>query len=60
MRPPISPSTRDLLRRAHEVYQAYTEGHGRRPEAVRAAMAWHGRHYRAGRLLYPAEARGRQ
>jgi hypothetical protein len=38
---------------AHEVYQAWTQGHGPRPEVVRAAVAWHGRHYRAGRLLHP-------
>jgi hypothetical protein len=28
--------------------------------AIAAAVAWHGRHYRAGRLLHPAEARGRR
>jgi hypothetical protein len=38
---------------AYEAYQAYTEGHGPRPEAVRAAVAHHGRHYRAGRQLHP-------
>jgi hypothetical protein len=38
---------------AHEVYQAYTQGHGPRPEMVRAAVAHQGRHYRAGRLLHP-------
>jgi hypothetical protein len=26
--------------------------------AVAAAVAWHGRHYRAGRLLHPAEPKG--
>jgi hypothetical protein len=44
---------------AHEAYQAYTQGHGPRPGAVRAAVAYHGRHYRAGRLLHPLEHRGR-
>ena len=44
---------------AHEAYQASTEGHGLRPEAVRAAVAWQGRHYRAGRLLHPAERKRR-
>jgi|SRR5512132_3719261 hypothetical protein len=44
---------------AHEAYQTYTEGHGPRPEAVRAAVAWQGRHYRAGRLLHPAERKRR-
>jgi hypothetical protein len=33
---------------------------GRLPHrgAIGAAVAWHGRHYRAGRLLHPAEPRG--
>jgi hypothetical protein len=44
---------------AHQAYQASTEGHGPRPEAVRAAVAWQGRHYRAGRLLHPAERKRR-
>jgi hypothetical protein len=37
---------------AHEAYQA-----PRRPRvpAVRAAVAWFGRHYRAARLLHPLE-----
>jgi hypothetical protein len=37
---------------AHEAYQA-----PRRPrvQAVRAAVAWFGRHYRAARLLHPLE-----
>jgi hypothetical protein len=28
--------------------------------AIRAAVAWHGRHYRAGRLLHPPEPKGRR
>jgi hypothetical protein len=28
--------------------------------AIAAAVAWHGRHSRAGRLLHPAEPRGRR
>jgi hypothetical protein len=44
---------------AHQAYQGSTEGHGPRPEAVRAAVAWQGRHYRAGRLLHPAERKRR-
>jgi hypothetical protein len=34
----------------------------RRPRrgAIAAAVAWHGRHYRAGRLLHPHELRGRR
>jgi hypothetical protein len=31
-----------------------------RPEAVHAAVAHHGRHYRAARLLHPDQAKGRQ
>jgi hypothetical protein len=45
-----------LAELAHDAYQASTP----RPEAVRAAVAWHGRHYRAGRLLHPVEPRGRR
>jgi hypothetical protein len=45
---------------AHEAYQASTEGRGPRGEAVRAAVAWQGRHYRAGRLLHPDQPRGRR
>jgi hypothetical protein len=45
---------------AHQAYQASTQGQGPRPEAVRAAVAWYGRHYRAGRLLHPDQPRGRQ
>jgi hypothetical protein len=42
---------------AHQAYQASTQGP--RPEAVGAAVAYHGRHYRAGRLLHPQQ-RGRR
>jgi hypothetical protein len=45
---------------AHQAYEASTQGHGPRPEAVRAAVAWHGRHYRAGRLLHPDQPRRRR
>jgi hypothetical protein len=31
-----------------------------RPEAVRAAVVHHGRHYRAARLLHPDQSRGRR
>jgi hypothetical protein len=31
-----------------------------RPEAIRAAVAHHGRHYRAARLLHPDQPRGRR
>ena len=43
---------------AHQAYQASTQGP--RPEAVRAAVVWQGRHYRAGRLLHPQQQRGRR
>jgi hypothetical protein len=41
---------------AGEIAQAARDGRpGRpRPQVVRAAVAFHGRHYRAGRLLHPA------
>jgi hypothetical protein len=45
---------------AYEVYRASTQGRGPRPEVVGAAVAWHGRHYRAGRLLHPAQPKGRR
>jgi hypothetical protein len=35
-------------------------GHWPRPEAIRAAVAHHGRHYRAARLLHPDQPRGRR
>jgi hypothetical protein len=31
-----------------------------RPEAIRAAVVQHGRHYRAARLLHPDPPRGRR
>jgi hypothetical protein len=31
-----------------------------RPEAIRAAVVHHGRHYRAARLLHPDQPRGRR
>jgi hypothetical protein len=42
---------------AREAYDA-----PRRPsvQAVRAAVAWFGRHYRAARLLHPDQPRGRR
>ena len=49
-----------LAELAYEAYQAHTEGHGPRPEVVGTAVAWHGRHYRVGRLLHPTKPRGRR
>jgi hypothetical protein len=40
---------------ADEIAQAVRDGRrGPRAQVVRAAVALHGRHYRAGRLLHPA------
>jgi hypothetical protein len=44
-----------LSQTARTAYQASTQGHGPRSEAVAAAVAWQGRTYRAGRLLHPAD-----
>jgi hypothetical protein len=49
-----------LAEAAHQAYQASTQGQGPRPEAVRAAVAWQGRHYRVGQLLHPTKPRGRR
>jgi hypothetical protein len=49
----LATAAHRLSQVAHEVYRAYTQGYGPRPEAVRAAVAWQGRHYRAVRLLHP-------
>jgi hypothetical protein len=40
---------------ASEAYQATQAGKRPRAEAVGAAVAWFGRHYRAARLLHPLE-----
>jgi hypothetical protein len=58
----LADKARDLERRAGalaevagEIAQAVRDGRPGRPRAqvVRAAVATHGRHYRAGRLLHP-------
>jgi hypothetical protein len=49
----LATAAQRLREIAHEAYQAYTEGRGPRPEVIRTAVAHHGRHYRAGRLLHP-------
>jgi hypothetical protein len=56
----LATAAQRLSQLASEAYQASTQGLGPRPEAVRVAVAWHGRHYRAGRLLHPAEPRRRR
>ena len=40
--------------------EAYDAPRRPRKEAVRAAVAWFGRHYRAARLLHPDPPRGRR
>jgi hypothetical protein len=40
--------------------QAYNTPRRPRKEAVRAAVAWFGRHYRAARLLHPDPPEGRR
>jgi hypothetical protein len=40
---------------AGEAYEATRAGTRPRADAVRAAVAWYGRHYRAARLLHPLE-----
>jgi hypothetical protein len=46
---------------AGEIAQAVRDGgRGPRAEIVRAAVAHYGRHYRAGRLLHPAQPKGRR
>jgi hypothetical protein len=49
----LATAAQGLSQLADEAYQATTEGHGLRPQVVRAAVAHHGRHYRPGRLLHP-------
>jgi hypothetical protein len=49
----LATAAKRLSQLAGEAYQAATQGHGLRPEVVGAAVAWQGRHYRAGRLLHP-------
>jgi hypothetical protein len=49
----LTTAAQRLSQLAGEAYQAATQGHGPRPQAVAAAVAWQGRHYRAGRLLHP-------
>jgi hypothetical protein len=49
----LASAAHRLTQTAHEGYEASTQGHGPRPQAVGAAVAYQGRHYRAGRLLHP-------
>jgi hypothetical protein len=56
----LAGAAQRLSQLAHQAYQASTQGQGPRPAAVRAAVAWQGRHYRAGRLLHPPKPRTRR
>jgi hypothetical protein len=49
----LATAAKRLSQIAHDAYQAATQGHSPRPQVMRAAVAQHGRHYRAGRLLHP-------
>jgi hypothetical protein len=49
----LARAAQRLSQLAQEAYQASAQGHGPRAQVVRAAVAWQGRHYRAGRLLHP-------
>ena len=40
--------------------EAYDAPRRPRKQAVRAAVAWFGRHYRAARLLHPLDPKGRR
>jgi len=55
----LATAAQRLNQLAYEGYQASTQGCGPRPEVVAAAVAWQGRHYRAGRLLHPG-SKGRR
>jgi hypothetical protein len=55
----LASAAQRLSQLASEAYQAATQGQAPRPQVVRAAVAWQGRHYRAGRLLHPGP-RGRR
>jgi hypothetical protein len=55
----LASAAQRLSQLASEAYQAATQGQDPRPQVVRAAVAWQGRHYRAGRLLHPGP-RGRR
>jgi len=46
-----------LVEVAGQAYEAAQAGKRPRAEAVCEAVAWFGRHYRAARLLHPAEPR---
>jgi hypothetical protein len=52
----LEDAARGLQAVAGETWQQISAGESRpRRQAMRAAVAWFGRHYRAGRLLHPTE-----
>jgi hypothetical protein len=52
----LNDAASGLTRVADQTWQAVSAGGPRpRPEVVRAAVAYHGRHHRAGRLLHPTK-----
>ena len=50
----------EAARLAELAREAYDAPRRPRKQAVRLAVAWFGRHYRAGRLLHPLDVRGRR
>jgi hypothetical protein len=52
----LNDATSGLARVAGQTWEQVTAGQPRpRTEVVRAAVAHHGRHYRAGRMLHPTQ-----
>ena len=49
----LATAAQRLSQISYEAHQASSQGHGPQPQVVRAAVAYHGRHYWAGRLLHP-------
>ena len=50
----------EAARLAELAREAYDAPGRPRKQMVRMAVAWFGRHYRAGRLLHPPDAKGRR
>ena len=50
----------EAARLAQLARQAYDAPRRPRKQPVRLAVAWFGRHYRAGRLLHPLDPKGRR
>jgi hypothetical protein len=51
----LNDAASGLARVAGETWEQISAGQPPRTEVVRAEVAHHGRHYRAGRLLHPTE-----